>query len=71
MYIYIYINAKKTSDLLSSATFSKVFVARDAKIVPFDCLLGWHEQVYRQIFSIVISAFQSAHMHSAPFPFSL
>ena len=39
------------------AAFSKVFAARDAKNCTIRCLLGWHEQVYLQIFSIVASAF--------------
>ena len=57
--------------LIFSSAFLKVSAAWDAKIVPFDCLLGWHEQVYLQIFSNIASAFHSAHVYSTPFLFSL
>ena len=63
---------KPTSGLFSSAVFSEISAARDAKTVPFHCLLGWHEQVYLQIFSIIALAFaihQCAHVYTTPFPF--
>ena len=56
-YKIISIKAKPTSGLLSSAVFSEVSVTRNAKTVPFNCLLAWHEQVYLKIFSIAAAAF--------------
>ena len=70
--IYTYKSEKShPCSIFSSTVFSKVSVAEKANIVPFDCLLGWHEQVYLQIFSNTALAFQSAHVHNTPFPFSL
>ena len=55
--IYIYLKQKPTSVLSSNTAFSKIYAARNAKVVPFDCLQRWHEQVYLQIFSVIAAAF--------------
>ena len=63
--IYIYKSKNLHLQPIFSATFSKVSVARNVNIVPFDCLLGWHAQVYLQIFlSIALFLICSCAQHT-------